>query len=252
MNYVEINYSSKGKLDRAKIEEHSETLLTLFNTYFSELNEGEQQFDRMKKIIEFNYNFDYDIEKTVFSELLLDAINRINFAVGQYTKLTKENIEKFLETLGNIGGNSELLINMLEIKIEQNNNFKLEIKELVNQYSSFLNKHIKLNLVLKIDDSICENNVNQANSFLLELLNDAKAKSGGCYIATMAYGDYDHPQVLILRKFRDEKLSKSAFGNWFIKTYYRYSPLLVEKLKDVYWINRFVRTILNLIIKIIK
>jgi hypothetical protein len=80
----------------------------------------------------------------------------------------------------------------------------------------------------------------------------SSSSSNGCYIATMAYGDYDHPQVLVLRKFRDEKLSKSAFGRGFIKTYYRYSPMLVEKLKNYDYINRSIRKILNLIIKLIK
>ncbi|MBK6820496.1 MAG: hypothetical protein IPG85_13305 [Bacteroidetes bacterium] len=55
--------------------------------------------------------------------------------------------------------------------------------------------------------------------------------SSGCYIATMAYGDYDHPQVMILRQFRDEVLNKSVCGKWFIKTYYHYSPKLVARLK---------------------
>ena len=48
----------------------------------------------------------------------------------------------------------------------------------------------------------------------------SSSRSSGCYIATMAYGNYDHPQVMILRQFRDEVLSKSQFGKWFIKTYY--------------------------------
>ncbi|MFT5251136.1 MAG: hypothetical protein ACI87N_000107 [Flavobacteriales bacterium] len=75
---------------------------------------------------------------------------------------------------------------------------------------------------------------------------------GGCYIATMAYGDYDHPQVLILRQFRDEFLDKSKLGKWFIKTYYHYSPKLVEKLKNKITINNIIRKILNQIINLIK
>ncbi|MDR1723439.1 MAG: hypothetical protein LBR84_05820 [Tannerella sp.] len=75
---------------------------------------------------------------------------------------------------------------------------------------------------------------------------------GGCYIATMAYGSYDHPQVMVLRQFRDEVLDKSNFGKWFIKTYYHYSPKLVEKLKNKILINSIIRKILNQFIKIIK
>lgn len=98
--------------------------------------------------------------------------------------------------------------------------------------------------------------INAWNLPLLEfgnLKNQSNSSSeGGCYIATMAYGDYEHPQVLVLRRFRDEKLSKSAFGRWFIKTYYRFSPILVEKLKSFYWINKSIRVILNLIINFLK
>jgi hypothetical protein len=76
--------------------------------------------------------------------------------------------------------------------------------------------------------------------------------SSGCYIATMAYGDYSHPQVMILRQFRDEVLDKSVVGKWFIKTYYHYSPKLVDKLKDKRRINSIIRKTLNQFIKLIK
>lgn len=49
-----------------------------------------------------------------------------------------------------------------------------------------------------------------------------------CYIATSIYGSYDCPQVWILRRFRDEKLSATCFGKAFIKTYYFLSPSLVK------------------------
>lgn len=79
-----------------------------------------------------------------------------------------------------------------------------------------------------------------------------RSGSSGCYIATMAYGDYDHPQVIILRQYRDEVLDKSAFGKWFIKTYYHYSPKLVERLKNKKAINAIIRKSLNRFIKLIK
>lgn len=40
----------------------------------------------------------------------------------------------------------------------------------------------------------------------------SSSNSEGCYIATMAYGDYDHPQVIILRDYRDYTLKKH-FGD---------------------------------------
>jgi len=76
--------------------------------------------------------------------------------------------------------------------------------------------------------------------------------SGGCYIATMAYGSYEHPQVIQLRIFRDNVLSKSTLGRSFINYYYQYSPKLVERLKNKPLINKAIRSILNNFIKIIK
>lgn len=80
----------------------------------------------------------------------------------------------------------------------------------------------------------------------------SSSSSSGCYIATMAYGNYDHPQVMILRQFRDEVLDKSVLGKWFIQTYYLYSPKLVENLKTKRRINAIIRKTLNQFIKLIK
>jgi hypothetical protein len=74
----------------------------------------------------------------------------------------------------------------------------------------------------------------------------AQAKGGdGCYVATMAYGDYDHPQVLRLRHFRDAHLRRFAAGRAFIRNYYRYSPGLVSWLGNQAGINAAVRRILD-------
>jgi len=74
----------------------------------------------------------------------------------------------------------------------------------------------------------------------------------GCYIATMAYGDYQHPQVIELRKFRDNTLQKSSLGRSFIKFYYKYSPKLVEILKNKQKTNSTIRRILDAFVKTIK
>src|SRR5690554_3881075 len=39
----------------------------------------------------------------------------------------------------------------------------------------------------------------------------------GCYIATMVYENYDHPNVILLREFRDKKLNPNYLGKIFIK-----------------------------------
>jgi hypothetical protein len=66
-------------------------------------------------------------------------------------------------------------------------------------------------------------------------------KPGGCYIATMAYGDYDHPQVIELRNFRDDVLLKTSFGRFFVIAYYFISPKLVRVLKRHSKTNKLIR-----------
>jgi hypothetical protein len=68
---------------------------------------------------------------------------------------------------------------------------------------------------------------------------------GGCYIATMVYGNYNHPKVMVLRKFRDETLANNLFGRAFIKFYYSTSPRIVSLLKDQQKVNRIIRKVLD-------
>jgi hypothetical protein len=90
-------------------------------------------------------------------------------------------------------------------------------------------------------------------------LNDLRASSygtrsggGGCYIATMVYGDYEHPQVLVLREFRDNFLAHYVLGRAFIRFYYKYSPGWVKALKRNKIINKSIEKALNAFIKIIN
>ncbi len=45
-----------------------------------------------------------------------------------------------------------------------------------------------------------------------------------CFVATAAYGDYDHPHVRVLRDFRDEVLMPSEAGRAFVGSYYHHAP----------------------------
>ena len=77
-------------------------------------------------------------------------------------------------------------------------------------------------------------------------------RNEGCYIATMVYGDYNHPQVLILRRYRDQVLETSLLGRLIINGYYFISPKIVYLLKEHSFINHVIRLLLDKIVLLIK
>jgi hypothetical protein len=66
-----------------------------------------------------------------------------------------------------------------------------------------------------------------------EFYHDAggNADGGFCFVATAAYGDYDHPYVKVLRRFRDETLATFGAGRDFIAWYYAHSPPWADFLR---------------------
>lgn len=76
------------------------------------------------------------------------------------------------------------------------------------------------------------------------------SNSGGCYIATVCYGNENANEVIALKAYRDEVLSKIWYGRIFIKTYYFISPSIADFLKNKSGINRIIKErIINKIIK---
>lgn len=74
----------------------------------------------------------------------------------------------------------------------------------------------------------------------------------GCYIATAVYKSYDCPEVLILRRFRDETLQKFFLGKIFIAIYYKISPFLVKYLGKTACFKSISQKTLNFIIRKIE
>jgi len=100
---------------------------------------------------------------------------------------------------------------------------------------------------------------------LISAINDSSGSGGsdsggsnsggsdsGCYVATMAYGSYDAPQVLILRQFRDRFLQKFGAGRAFIRWYYANSPSFVAKHRSKQWLHKSLRFFLNIFVALLK
>ena len=75
--------------------------------------------------------------------------------------------------------------------------------------------------------------------------------STNCFIATACYRDLYSPEVIILREFRDEVLSKNFIGRIFIRLYYCTSPLIFNQLLSRPKISKQIKIILDRLIKII-
>jgi len=51
-----------------------------------------------------------------------------------------------------------------------------------------------------------------------------KQKADACFVVTATMGDFDHPHVTFLRKFRDEWILQHWWGQAFVQWYYRVGP----------------------------
>lgn len=54
------------------------------------------------------------------------------------------------------------------------------------------------------------------------------ASTGGCFVATAAYGSRTHPEVVALRRFRDEVLVRHAAGRAFVAAYRVLGPRMAR------------------------
>ena len=76
--------------------------------------------------------------------------------------------------------------------------------------------------------------------------------TGLCFIATAVYQQNDAEPVLVLRRFRDDILSKSVVGRGFIFLYYNLSPNIAEILVRHDHLQKWVRIALDCLVKLIK
>ena len=68
--------------------------------------------------------------------------------------------------------------------------------------------------------------------------------TGGCFIATAAYGSPASSEIRVLRRFRDKVLSRSASGRWLVQGYYSLSPPIARYITYRPALRRIVRALL--------
>lgn len=70
-----------------------------------------------------------------------------------------------------------------------------------------------------------------------------------CFIATAVYGDYSAPEVLILRRFREQYLASNILGRIFIRFYYSVSPVIARKLERNKKLRLYMKNVLDKVVE---
>jgi len=79
-----------------------------------------------------------------------------------------------------------------------------------------------------------------------------KTKKKGCFIATAVYGTWDHPDLDVLRYFRDRYLMSSELGSHMVFTYYTVGPFLADKIKYRKFLRETLRKILSSAVRLLQ
>ena len=80
-----------------------------------------------------------------------------------------------------------------------------------------------------------------------------ESKSGAtCFVASAAYGDPNHPDVMFLRHFRDTKLKSSTIGRAFIAFYWKLGPVLAKFVGRSRLLRRTARAVIGAIVCLIQ
>lgn len=115
-------------------------------------------------------------------------------------------------------------------------NYKKEQINVIDKFSSEINNELHADKIKKLL-AIRENIVQEISSTDPSYNAPNAPKSGGCFIATSIYGDYDNKNVVVLRYFRDKTLLKYSLGAYFVKQYYRFSPTVVA----YFWNKKYLK-----------
>jgi uncharacterized protein YkwD len=70
------------------------------------------------------------------------------------------------------------------------------------------------------------------------------ASTAGCFVATAAYGSYEHADVVALRRFKDGVLDRSAAGRAFVRFYWAVGPRLARLVSAEGRSGRAARTVI--------
>lgn len=81
---------------------------------------------------------------------------------------------------------------------------------------------------------------------------EARSSDGSCFVATAAYRGSEHPDVVFLRKFRDESLTRYMIGRVVIEVYWLIGPVLAVPVRKCSFLALCSRGLIKCIIGLIR
>jgi hypothetical protein len=246
-----------GKITVERIKENSENMLEWVEDkpYRDSKKLVKEEYDQIASVIDrFQSEKDTVANAKIYFNLSLTILNNIKIKLGSTNEL-------YLILTTRVCSDVQAMcvsdINDLQSKITSGQDvvkrLYLDLLRTAVYDAWELSRKIE-GLDLKQDFRTRHNKNHESLRGLKNTIDNINKPSGGsgCYIATMVYGDYDHPQVMVLRNFRDKVMSKSILGRLSIKVYYKTSPTLVQLLRNNSKANSLIKIILERIIKIIN
>jgi tetratricopeptide (TPR) repeat protein len=166
-------------------------------------------------------------KKRLASEVTVFTLNYYYVSYNHYSQFKELSNSKaeFLAKINQINDILLFLINEVGFSMnEVRNTFKC-LREIISTLAWMRVKSNSLNAEVFAQIEILESTVSRLQEIWNELEPDTVPKNkSGCFIATAAMGDYNHPVVIELRQFRDEWLLKKNWGISFTNWYYIHGP----------------------------
>ena len=241
--------------------------------YASKFSNGDQVKSRIKENEDYIKKWLDDApDREKFSEISQDYNFIQDILTGPIELLNNGDVTekmKLIDSCESIISESKVRLDNIKIKLGEHDDLYIKISsevvqvvialmvEYVNTTSSVIGIELRSISVFKSlthfrMDSSTRERFEKNSSTLNRLYAQSDRSAEGCYIATMVYGDYDDPNVLVLRSFRDKILKKTFLGREFIYFYYKISPHLVNRFKDLKLINNAIKKTLDTFILILK
>lgn len=167
-----------------------------------------------------------------------------NMSVGLY-KLARQNLDQFAaadNVWANYLNQVSVLISALNGALEWDPTNQGTLENLVHLckdniegytfYNKFNNNAHTLFNISESYEALLRGHMNRANDVIRSIDPSyaapviEKKKVEACFVVTATLGDFNHPDVALLRKFRDAWILKRSGGEAFVRFYYKIGPLL--------------------------